>query len=63
MPSGTACELLLLLYERLAMALAMALAMDAFLRLTLLAMEAVPLFVTLLVTLKSLVVVVPTVLL
>ena len=56
MLSGTACGLLLL-YRGLAVPLAM----DAFPRLTLLALGAVPLLMTLLATHKALLVVVPTV--
>ena len=56
MLSETVCGLLLL-YGGLAVALAM----DAFLRLTLLALGAVPLLVSLLATYETLVVVVPTV--
>ena len=58
MLSGTACGLLLL-YSGLAAALAM----DAFPRLTLLALGAVPLLVSLLATYETLVVVLPTILL
>ena len=58
MLSGTACGLLLLL---LLGGLAVALAMNAFLRLALLALGTVPLLVTLLATNKTLVVLVPTV--
>ena len=58
MLSGIACGLLLLLL--LLGVLAVALAMDAFLRLALQALTAVPLLVTLLATNKTLVVFVPT---
>ena len=63
MLSGTACGLLLLLLLLLLLpgALAVALAMNAFPRLSLLALGAVPLLVTLLATNKTLVVLVPTV--
>ena len=60
MPSGTACRLLLLLYEGLAVSLAM----DAFDRVgTVLALGAEPLLVTLLAPHKALVIVVPMILL
>ena len=53
MLSGTACGLLLLLLLLLLGVLAVALDMDAFLRLTLLTLGAVPLLVTLLATNKN----------
>ena len=59
MLSGTACGLLLLLV--LLGGLAVALAMNAFPRLALLALGAVPLLVTLLATNKALDILVPTV--
>ena len=62
MLSGTACGLLLLLLVVVGV-LAVALAMNAFPRLALLALGAVPSLVTLLATNKTLVVLVPTVLL
>ena len=61
MLSGTACGLLLLLLLLLLGGLAVALAINAFPRLALLALGAVPLLVTLLATNKTLVVLVPTV--
>ena len=61
MLSVTACGLLLLLMLLLLGVLAVALAMNAFPRLTLLALGAVPLRVTLLATNKTLVVLVRTV--
>ena len=61
MLSGTACELLLLLMLLLLGVLAVALAMNAFPCLTLLALGAVPLLVTLLATNKTLDSLVPTV--
>ena len=62
MLSGTACGLLLLLLMLLLLGvLAVALAMNAFTRLALLALGAVPLLVTSLATNKTLVVLVPTV--